>query len=55
MNKTIEELKDGLISLYTDCCMDALKQQGIKVGDGGRFYEKLADLLEEHLIIGDFR
>ncbi len=55
MNKNIKNLKDSLIIIYTDICIEALRQQGIKVGDGGRFYDKLADLLEEQLIIGDFR
>ncbi len=55
IDKRIIELKTELIHCYTDHCMETLKQQGVNVGDGGRFYKKLIDLIEECIIIGELR
>jgi len=55
VDSTTRQLKMALIENYADIVMEALKQQGVTVGDGGRFYEKLTDLLEEGLVVGELR
>jgi hypothetical protein len=54
-NRRIAVLKETLVEIYTSSCMEALKTQGIYVADGGKFYDKLFELIEESILFGDIR
>ena len=55
VDQTTQRLKQELIENYADCCMEALRQQGVSVGDGGKFYEQLQDLISDCMTIGELR
>ena len=55
MDSKIRQLKEQLVTIYTNECMTALKNQGVNVGDGGRFYDKLFDLIDDSILFGDLR
>ncbi len=55
MDKRIIQLKEQLVVLYANSCMSALKEQGVRVGDGGKFYEQLIDLIDNSISFGDIR
>ncbi len=53
MDKKIKQLKEELITCYTNACMDALNANGIRSIDGVRFFEKLHELIETSISVGD--
>ena len=54
-DKRLTRLKEEIVEIYANECMDTLRKLGVQVGDGGRFYDQLFELIENSILFGDIR